>query len=497
VVKRKQPQPQELEESQQPLDQQNHPQNHNSQNQSQEQSFALEPVNLEDDYKSPQSTSSESSSSTAITIYSGVKPSFNLNSFHNPNDLDSTPFRYLWDFYIQSTSRFCAIHDFETPFLSSVVPLACNNPELQASLMYLSSVHRSKILQLTSVDEFSSTNAQLAIRSMRGLRNILGPNKKMTQELALVGIATCLGLTCCHIGENSSLNYNTHLAGALTIATQILIPNPKFTFYSHETWFLFKWLTYCTVLININLFSQPLKLINSKVHSNLTSLQILRDWWGKNDKADPEYNLPVDSFYGFSTRLAPLLLDLNILVTKNCNFYHNTNSTIFPATEEEINTLERTLWNNYNSSIYSMFSPTVAISTQLDLAHCDAAFHASALLYVYTYLKPQFDDSGKQRIAYLVQSVISEVEAISPSCRTAAALLFVMYIAGSYATPGRQRNFFKKHLEAMVKTCLSSVESVLAALQIIWKLRDDSYGQKNMVECQAAVLDSGINVCVY
>ena len=363
--------------------------------------------------------------------------------------------------------------------------------------MYLSSVHRSKILQLTSADEISSTNAQLAIRSIRGLRNILEPNKKMTPETALVGIATCLGLTCCHIGENSSLNYNTHLAGALTIATQILIPNPKFTFFSHETWFLFKWLTYCTVLVNINLFSQPLTLINSKVHSNLTGLQVLRGWWEKNGKADPEYNLPVDSFYGFSTRLAPLLLDLNILVTKNSNFYYNPNSTIFPATEEEINTLESTLWNNYNSSVYSMFSPTTAVSTQLDLAHCDAAFHASALLYVYTYLKPSFDESGEPRIAYLVQSVISEVEAISPSCRTAAALLFVMYIASSYATPGRQRNFFKEHLKAMVQTCLSSVESVIAGLEIIWKLRDDSYGQKSMVECQAAVLDAGINICVY
>ena len=49
----------------------------------------------------------------------------------------------------------------------------------------------------------------------------------------------------------------------------------------------------------------------------------------------------------------------------------------------------------------------------------------------------------------------------------------------------------------MVQTCLSSVESVIAGLEIIWKLRDDSYGQKSMVECQAAVLDAGINICVY
>lgn len=414
-------------------------------------------------------------------------PQYDLDSFYGANT--SSPFKYLWSFYVQSTSRFCAIHDFETPFLSSVVPLACNNSALQSSLMLLSTIYRNRILGLSD-DNHYGISSELSVRSMRGLRDKLSFN--LTPAEALVGLATCLALTCCYIGENSSLHYNTHLYGGMMIATQVLIPDRTF-FISHDAWFLFKWLTYCEILVNINLLAVPERLAQAKAH-NLPAMQKLYDWWKLHALEDPEYYLPVDSFYGFGTRLAPMLLQLNILVTRDA-MVSLGQPGIEPSTEAEINELEASLRLAHETSVMAKYSSVCLRRTDVDLLHCDASFHGAALLYVYTYLKPNDRASQTELIPHLVFSVIAEVKSISPVCRTAAALLFVMYIAGSYAQ-GDQREFIYGHLKSMRTTCLSSVESVLNALPLIWGLRDED-PNVSMRECHWRVLDAGINVCVY
>lgn len=391
--------------------------------------------------------------------------------------------------------------------------MACNNPALQSSLMFLSSIYRNRILGLQDPDH-ESVSAELSLRSMRGLRDHL--SLKLTPAEALAGVTTCLALTTCYIGENSSRHYNTHLYGALTIASQVLIPNKQFV-PDLDSWFVFKWLTYCQVLVNINLLSVPERLVHAKAQ-NLPGMTRLYDWWDQHATEDPEYNLPVDSFYGFGTRLAPMLLQLNILVTRDA-MVSLGHTDVIGASADEIRDLESALWLAHESSVMAKYSSVSIRKADVDLLHCDASFHGAALLYVYTYLKRGDDFSTTERIPHLVLSVITEVKAISPVCRTAAALLFVMYIAGSYAE-NEQRVFIVEHLQSMRLTCLSSVDSVLSALDLIWRLRDESRrnifvnsgngdgdGQQqqqlhqgqllDMCVCHRRVVEAGINVCVY
>lgn len=429
-------------------------------------------------------TRSKSSSTIHSSTIDLMRPQYELNSFYEANT--STPFKYLWSFYIQSTSRFCAIHDFETPFLSSVIPMASTNTALQSSLMYLSNVYRNKILGLHDRNH-EAVSAELSLRSMRSLRVHI--NRNLTPEAGLIAVTTCLGLTCCFIGENSSENYNTHLYGGLMIASNILL-NRDFHL-SLDAWFVFKWLTYCQVLVNVNLLPVPERLILAKAQ-NLPAMQKLARWWERHGREDPEYDLPVDSFYGFGTRLAPLLLQLNILCTRNA-YISLGRTDVEPASTEEIDELERTLWVAHESSMMAKFSSGELRQTDLDLLRCDAAFHGAALLYIYTYLKRD-KFSTQERIPHLVHTVVNEVKGISPVCRTAAALLFVMYITGSYAR-GEQRVFISKHLHSMRQTCLSSVEAVMEGLAIIWKLRDEQ--GLEMQDCHCKVVEMGVNVCVY
>lgn len=419
----------------------------------------------------------------ARTVHA-MRPQHELNSFYEANT--STPFKYLWSFYVQNTSRFCAIHDFETPFLSSVIPMAAQNTALQSSLMYLSNVYRNKILGLHDRNH-EAISAELSVRSMRSLRDHISRN--LTPEAALIAVTTCLGLTCCFIGENSSDNYNTHLYGGLMIALNMLLNRD--IHLSLDVWFVMKWLTYCQVLVNVNLLPVPEKLMLAKAQ-NLPAMQKLANWWARHGEEDPEYDLPVDSFYGFGTRLAPLLLQLNILCTRNAYIILGR-TDVDPASNEEIDDLERTLWLAYESSMMAKYTGGKKTQTDLDLLRCDSAFHGAALLYVYTYLKLD-DFSTRERIPHLVKSVVAEVKGISPVCRTAAALLFVMYIIGSYAVDD-QRVFIKAHLESMRTTCLSKVETVLAGLDLIWKLRDEE--GLVMRVCHRRVVEAGITVCVY
>ena len=329
---------------------------------------------------------------------------------------------------------------------------------------------------------------ELSLRTMRGLRDHLSLN--LTPSEALVGITACLGLTCCFIGENSSENYNTHLYGGLMIATQVVVPN-RTLHLSLEAWFVMKWLTYAQVLVNINLLSLPERLVQAKAQ-NLGAMLKLYDWWQLHAPEDPEYNLPVDSFYGFGTRLAPMILQLNILATRD-GMVSLGLPNVQPANEHEINALESALTLAHETSIMAKYSAVCLRQTDIDLLHCDASFHGAALLYLYTYLKTD-EFSQNELIPHLVLSVISEVKAISPVCRTAAALLFVMYITGSYST-GDQRKFIYSHLDSMRQTCLSSVGSVLKGLELIWRLRDST--DLTMRACHRKVAEAGINVCVY
>lgn len=431
------------------------------------------------------STTTELNSSLTTAAPASASLRINPDLYHPPSIHSSL--KYLWSFYIESTSRFCAIHDFDTPFVSSVVPMAFNNPALQTSLMYLSSIYRNRILGLRDPNQ-ETIATELSVRTMRSLRGHLSLN--LTPSDALVGITACLGLACCYIGENNSEYYNTHLYGGLMVATQVLVPN-KNLHLSLEAWFVFKWLTYCQILLNVNLLPVPERLVMAKAH-NLPAMEKLYNWWQEHASEDPEYYLPVDSFYGFGTRLAPMLLQLNILVTRDA-LYSLGNTIIEPASQEEIVALESELWGAYESSQMAKYSSIGLRQTDIDLLHCDASFHGAALLYVYTYLKVD-EFTQKERIPYLVHSVIEEVQAISPVCRTAGALMFVMYIAGSYAT-GDQRKFIHDHLDSMHQTCLSSVSSVLRALDLIWHLRDTS--NLPIKQCHRKVCEAGINVCVY
>lgn len=436
---------------------------------------------------STESSSSSAGSVTAVSSGYSVNPRFQLEAFHEAGT--GAPFKYLWSYYMESTARFCAIHDLETPFLSSIVPLAANNPALQSSLMFLSTVYRNKILGMKD-ENHEAIASELSVRSMRGLRDKL--SLKLRPDEALVGIATCLGLTCCYIGENSSEHYNTHLYGGLVIATTVLIPDKRFTI-NDDVWFLFKWLTYCTILVNINLLPVPERLSHAKAH-NLPAMEKLYGWWQQHAKEDPEYYLPVDSFYGFGTRLAPLILQFNILTGREALRRYPGYEDVLPVTSQEIDELESAMWMAQECSTMALHSAICLRQTDFDLLHCDASFHAAALLYVYTYLK--FDEfSQKERIPHLVSLVIAEVKAISPVCRTAAALLFVMYIAGSHAV-GKQREFIYNHLSGMRETCLSSVDSVLKALSLIWQVLSDHPGTP-IRECHRKVYEAGINVCVY
>jgi hypothetical protein len=431
------------------------------------------------------STTTALNNSLATSSHAVASLRINPDLYHPPSIHRSL--KYLWSFYIESTSRFCAIHDFDTPFVSSVVPMAFNNPALQTSLMYLSSIYRNRILGFQDPNQ-ETIAAELSVRTMRSLRGHLSLN--LTPSDALVGITACLGLACCYIGENNSEHYNTHLYGGLMVATQVLVPNKNFHL-SLEAWFVFKWLTYCQILLNVNLLPIPERLVMAKAQ-NLPAMQKLYNWWQEHASEDPEYYLPVDSFYGFGTRLAPMLLQLNILVTRDA-LYSLGNTTVQPSSQEEIEALESELWGAYESSQMAKYSSVGLRQTDIDLLHCDASFHGAALLYVYTYLKVD-EFTQKERIPYLVLSVIEEVQAISPVCRTAGALMFVMYIAGSYAT-GDQRKFIHDHLDSMHQTCLSSVSSVLRALELIWHLRDTS--DLPIKQCHRKVCEAGINVCVY
>lgn len=443
-----------------------------------------------DSFSSDSSTPSGGGPAGSVTVVSraySASPRFQLDFFHDSST--SSPFKYLWAYYMESTARFCAIHDFETPFLSSIVPLAANNDALQSSLMFLSTVYRNKILGLND-DNHERVANELSVRSMSSLRDKL--NFNLRPDEALVGIATCLGLTCCYIGINSSSHYNTHLYGGLMIATTVLIPDKRFVI-NHDAWFLFKWLTYCTVLVNINLLPVPSDLAQAKAH-NLPAMEKLYTWWQVHAHEDPEYDLPVDSFYGFGTRLAPLILQFNILAGRQALLGMPGFEYVQPVMQQEIDDLERSLWQAHECSTMAIHTAVCLRQTDFDLLHCDVSFHCAALLYLYTYLKTDHF-SATQRIPYLVQSVIAEVKAISPVCRTAAALLFVMYVTGSCADLPDERSFIYNHLSGMRETCLSSVDSVLAALRLVWDERDRD--GRSVPEAHAKVREAGINVCVY
>lgn len=245
---------------------------------------------------------------------------------------------------------------------------------------------------------------------------------------------------------------------------------------------------------------------------------ILYNWWEAHALDDPEYNVPVDSFYGFGTQLAPLLLQFNILVYRkvlasqteishdkticqtddeDCLLRErdlpNDAEVLIPPSAEEINELEIRMWQAHENSVMAQYSAIANRKGDIDLLHCNNAFHAASLIWFYTYLKPK--DVHEAQIPHLVSSVIEEVKAIKPESRTAAALLFVIYIVGPYAK-GPQRTFIHDHLASMKTTCLSSVQSVLEAFTLIWKLRDQNNGI-DMIECHEKVYQAGINVCLY
>lgn len=383
-------------------------------------------------------------------IYNGPKrskkPERQLIMTRIPEMEESSNF---WPFYIKYTSRFCAVHELSTPFLSTLVPMAEYYPHLRSSLQRLSYVHYKKLRLISSDNDLEE--AKFLQSSIRGLKQFLQKEISAHPEI-LASIATSLALSVSYIGEGKLHSYSTHLNGALSIAVNCLILRPNFP-YDENTWFVMKWLTYSLVLccIGQTYASNIGDIINIKY------MNILYKWWVVNLSTDPDYSSLVDPFYGFSTTLAVQLLRMTIILCSKVDI-----------DEDELSTIECTLWELHQASFEQKIGKLGLSQSERDLMHSDNAFHSAALLFFYTRLR-----YNKSAINLLTESICSEAQLIGPESRTCAALLFVLFIAGGESN-GLRREEIIDYLELRKALYLTDTSSIIAALKHLWELRDTS-----------------------
>lgn len=134
---------------------------------------------------------------------------------------DQQPDCFLWSFYVDKTTRFCAIHEFETP-----LPYFTWFPVLQNSLIRLSATHWTKTTGSASQESYDDLATTLMVKSIQGLRQQLEV-QNLNPSTALVCIAACVVLAAAYIGEGRTTMGNVHLNRALNIGRN-LTNNPAF-----------------------------------------------------------------------------------------------------------------------------------------------------------------------------------------------------------------------------------------------------------------------------
>lgn len=389
--------------------------------------------------------------------------------------------------------------------------MAASNEALQQSLMQLSCIYRNKFLNFNDPD-YDLTIAELNGNSVCSLHNRIQNLSTENQTQINGHIATCLTLLLCAVGEHDAEKYNVHLYGALALVTQILIPNPLLE-TSLDTWFLLKWASFSLIKINI---SQLVLLPHFEASNGLHYSETLElyNWWQANATKDPEYYCTIDSFYGFSVKLIPLLLQFHLLVYKVKVFQ--------TACDEEINSLEAALHrscteniSNYTTSHIdsnNSNNPTIATpyfngiksmhqlhispeySTLFYFSNC---IQSASLLWFYTYLKP-YDNIffSHENLSVFLSSMINNLKSIGITTQASSGLLFSIYILGSVTMIPEHHKYLIKHLNLLKSKCLSNAEAVATALDYIWKLKAQN-PFISVVECHTLVHQTGINVCLY
>lgn len=416
-------------------------------------------------------------------------------------DLPTIPpnLSYLWIFYLEKTFRICAIHEFSTPFLTSIVPMAATSEVLQQALMQLSCIYRNIILKYNDYN-YSHIMLQLDDNCVRGFQHQIHNVNNYNQAQTCTDIATCLTLLLCAIGNDDQEKYNVHMYGALILVTQILIPNPALEL-SPDTWFLVKWTSYAVITINLNNIASSSHLETAKGF-NYPAILTLYNWWQENAQKDSEYHNSIDSFYGFSTKLIPLLLQFNLLIyrkqtyqsigaqeisnleaalQRNCT--HNTSKY---TTSTKLNTID----NNYNNCLYIN-------SEYSTLFHYNNCVQSASLLWFYVYLKPydSFFFSHAHLSAFL-STMIQDLKYINPESPTTSGLLFIIYILGSVTTIPEHRAYLADRLTLLKTKSFANVETVSKALEYIWMLKAQN-PFINVVDCHAKVCQQEIHVCLY
>jgi hypothetical protein len=349
--------------------------------------------------------------------------------------------------------------------------MAQHFPVLQNSLVRLSATHWAKTTGSVSDSSYDELSTALVIKTIQGLRQQLGEHPlNLDINTAIVCIAACTSLAAAYIGEGRTNLANVHLNGALNIARN-LTQNPAFITPTRDAFFVMKWLTYAVTFTNIA------KTACSTNPLEVKALRSLLEWWTKVVSLDPEADHSVDLLFGFNLKLAILILKTVVYAAESTHIL------------QDLKQLEEDLWK----ACHTATGPCpVENCHQCDanLVHCNRSFHSSALLFFYTFLGDHSPNS--ELMSKLVSTTISEIKFIYPDSRYAAAILFSLFIAGSYCEFS-DRDFIREYIALMKQQCLSNVDLLSVGLERIWKLRDTF--NLDIANCHLKIEHLGI--CLY
>lgn len=381
------------------------------------------------------------------------------------------PDSFLWSFYVNKTTRFCAVHEFDTPFHTSLIPMAQLFPVLQNALICLSATHWAKTTGTVSNESYDELSSALVVKTIQGLRQQLRKDSlNLDINASIVCISACTSLAAAYIGEGRTDMANVHLNGALNIAFN-LTKNSAFDTPSKDSLFVMKWLTYAVTFTNIAATACHTNPLDTK------GLRSLLEWWEKVLPLDPESNHSVDLLFGFNLKLAILILKTVVYIAESNNVLH------------DLDKLEEDLIRACQIAA-DKCSVTKCCQCDMNLIHCNRSFHSSALLFFYTFLGETSFHS--HMITNLVSTTISEIKHIYPDSRYAAAILFSLFIAGSYCE-GCDRDFLREYITLMKQQCMSNVDLLSTGLEKIWEFRDNF--NWDISYCHLKIRDLGI--CLY
>ncbi|ODV88467.1 hypothetical protein CANCADRAFT_4607 [Tortispora caseinolytica NRRL Y-17796] len=354
----------------------------------------------------------------------------------------------LWEFYITSTARFCAVHMLPTPFVSSLVPMAISHPFLMSSLLHLSYIHQLKVF---SFPEDNNARNELIISSLTGLRDALYDSTLSDSPAGLAKMSASLALATSYVVQNNLPLVEMHCVGATNVL-RVIVSNLNGHRPSSELWFLTKWLTYTISLVTAGLLrdftpSQPV----------IEGLDFLLSFWTTHWVEDPEANDAIDLFYGFSSHLTIVIIQI-----LRCRFKRPSN--------DDLNALELALWKRQVENHYKR-ETSILKQKERYLVHCDEAFHAAAMLYFYIFLRPEKLESESEM---LVSTIQMQVDMIDPNSRTAAALPFVM-LMGSACAREDQYEYFVSRIKDIEMVCMTNIHPLLKVVSHIWSLRAQGF----------------------